>query len=309
VTALCSPAGKGITGQLLGVRGREVFLFGLAAACRADRAGATLGQDLSAKFRTSSPTSPPISKPSTPNPSSEERCMSEPHRRQDRRGAEERARGISRGRGQAGDQPCHQQALRRAGVRRPAIAYAPTPYAKWLTCRVAMEEYGHHVRFKQLGVQMGIPEERMIPGAGKRPCRSSSSRSRPGRSSSPSSFWPTWPRSCRSRTCCTAPSIRSGTSRAPPCRRSASTLQFGEDFTAERSRRRKGKATLQAAIDRYFPYLPSFFGGSKSKNNEIFRKWNIKQRTNDEMRADFMKRARRGRRQVRPHPARGPKQA
>lgn len=28
VTALCSPAGKSITGQLLGVRGREVFLFG-----------------------------------------------------------------------------------------------------------------------------------------------------------------------------------------------------------------------------------------------------------------------------------------
>ena len=51
----------------------------------------------------------------------------------------------------------------------PAIAYAPTPYAKWLTCRVAMEEYGHHVRFKQLGVQMGIPEERMVPGAGKKP--------------------------------------------------------------------------------------------------------------------------------------------
>src|SRR5512134_2227652 len=51
----------------------------------------------------------------------------------------------------------------------PAIALAPTPYAKWLTCRVAMEEYGHHVRFKELGVQMGIPEERMIPGTGKRP--------------------------------------------------------------------------------------------------------------------------------------------
>ncbi|HXL74589.1 MAG TPA: hypothetical protein VN967_01930, partial [Burkholderiales bacterium] len=29
----------------------------------------------------------------------------------------------------------------------PAIALAPTPYAKWLTCRVAMEEYHHHVRF------------------------------------------------------------------------------------------------------------------------------------------------------------------
>ena len=51
----------------------------------------------------------------------------------------------------------------------PAIAYAPTPYAKWLTCRVAMEEYGHHVRFKQLGTQMGIAEDRMLPGAGKKP--------------------------------------------------------------------------------------------------------------------------------------------
>src|SRR5713101_6546779 len=51
----------------------------------------------------------------------------------------------------------------------PAISFAPTPYAKWLTCRVAMEEYGHHVRFKQLGTQIGIPEERMVPGTGKRP--------------------------------------------------------------------------------------------------------------------------------------------
>ena len=44
VTALCSPAGKGITGQLLGVRGREVFLFGqprpvarIEAECRRSR--------------------------------------------------------------------------------------------------------------------------------------------------------------------------------------------------------------------------------------------------------------------------------
>src|SRR5262245_7864634 len=45
----------------------------------------------------------------------------------------------------------------------PAIALAPTPYAKWLTCRVAMEEYGHHVRFKELGEQIGIPAEHMSP--------------------------------------------------------------------------------------------------------------------------------------------------
>src|SRR6266571_4002751 len=44
-----------------------------------------------------------------------------------------------------------------------AIALAPTPYAKWLTCRVAMEEYGHHVRFRELGEQIGIPAEEMTP--------------------------------------------------------------------------------------------------------------------------------------------------
>ena len=43
----------------------------------------------------------------------------------------------------------------------PAIGLAPTPYAKWLTCRVAMEEYGHHVRFFELGLQIGIPEADM----------------------------------------------------------------------------------------------------------------------------------------------------
>ena len=51
------------------------------------------------------------------------------------------------------------------------------------------------------------------------------------------------------------------------------------------------QGALQAAVNEYWPYLPKFFGGSKSKNNEIFRKWKIKQRTNDEMREDFVKRA------------------
>src|SRR5512140_3887385 len=45
----------------------------------------------------------------------------------------------------------------------PAIALAPTPYAKWLTCRVAMEEYHHHVRFRALAEQIGVPAEKMDP--------------------------------------------------------------------------------------------------------------------------------------------------
>jgi len=52
VTALCSPAGKGITGQLLGVRGREVFLFGQPRPVARLEAGApaALAQELSTKL-------------------------------------------------------------------------------------------------------------------------------------------------------------------------------------------------------------------------------------------------------------------
>jgi ring-1,2-phenylacetyl-CoA epoxidase subunit PaaA len=173
----------------------------------------------------------------------------------------------------------------------PAIAYAPTPYAKWLTCRVAMEEYGHHVRFKQLGTQIGIPEARMMPGADKRPL---------------SIFeFPlkTWEEFVAIKLLadlaeilqvedllhCAFHPLRNVARATMPEERFHA--QFGEDFSAELVKTPEGKARLQKAVDDYYPYLPSFFGGSKSKNNEIFRKWNIKQRTNDEMRQDYVKRA------------------
>lgn len=173
----------------------------------------------------------------------------------------------------------------------PAIAYAPTPYAKWLTCRVAMEEYGHHVRFKQLGTQIGIAEERMMPGAGKRPL---------------SIFeFPlkTWEEFVAIKLLadlaeilqvedllhCAFHPLRNVARATMPEERFHA--QFGEDFSAELIKTPEGKARLQEAVDAYYPYLPSFFGSSKSRNNEIFRKWNIKQRTNDEMRQDYVKRA------------------
>jgi NAD(P)-dependent dehydrogenase (short-subunit alcohol dehydrogenase family) len=52
VTALCTPAAKGITGQLLGVRGREVFLFGQprpVAKLEVEKPGA-LAADLTARL-------------------------------------------------------------------------------------------------------------------------------------------------------------------------------------------------------------------------------------------------------------------
>ncbi len=52
VTALCSPTGKAITGQLLGVRGREIFLFGQPRPVARIEAGApeALAKDLHDKL-------------------------------------------------------------------------------------------------------------------------------------------------------------------------------------------------------------------------------------------------------------------
>jgi len=173
----------------------------------------------------------------------------------------------------------------------PAIALAPTPYAKWLTCRVAMEEYGHHVRFRELGLQMGIPEAEMTP-AGKKPL---------------SIFqFPlkTWEEFCVIKLLadlaeilqvedllhCTFHPLRDLARMTMPEERFHA--QFGKDFCTELCATPEGRAKVQDAINRYFPMLPAFFGKSGSKNNEIFRKYRIKQRPNEAMRADFLERAR-----------------
>jgi len=44
-------------------------------------------------------------------------------------------------------------------------------------------------------------------------------------------------------------------------------------------------------VNRFYPGAPRFFGSSGSKNNAIFRKYCIKMRKNEEMRDDYMARA------------------
>jgi ring-1,2-phenylacetyl-CoA epoxidase subunit PaaA len=172
----------------------------------------------------------------------------------------------------------------------PAIALAPTPYAKWLTCRVAMEEYGHHVRFRELGEQMGIPAAEMTP-AGKKPL---------------SIFgFPlkTWEEFCVIKLLadlaeilqvedllhCSFHPLRNLARMTMPEERFHA--QFGKDFCAELCKTPEGRARVQDAINRYYPMLPAFFGQAGSKNNELFRKYGIKQRANEDMRADYIGRA------------------
>jgi ring-1,2-phenylacetyl-CoA epoxidase subunit PaaA len=172
-----------------------------------------------------------------------------------------------------------------------AVAFAPTPYAKWLTCRVAMEEYGHHVRFRELGEQIGISAAQLVPGEKK-----------------PLSIFAfplaSWEEFCVIKLLadlaeilqvedllhCTFQPLRNLARMTMPEERFHA--QFGRDFCTELCRTAEGRAKVQDAIDRYFPLLPSFFGSSGSANNATFRRLGIKQRTNEAMRADFVERAR-----------------
>tara|TARA_Y100001936_G_scaffold101262_1_gene99624 strand:- start:3832 stop:4533 length:702 start_codon:yes stop_codon:yes gene_type:complete len=169
----------------------------------------------------------------------------------------------------------------------PAIALAPNPYAKWLTCRVAMEEYGHHVRFKELGDQLNIPSDQMTP-EGKTPL---------------SIFeFPleTWAEFCVIKLLadlaeilqvedlleCSFHPLRNVARMTMP--EEKFHAKFGEDFTKDLISSEKGKKDIQDAINRYYPMLPAFFGRAGSKNNEIYRKWGIKKRKNEEMLNDYI---------------------
>jgi len=171
----------------------------------------------------------------------------------------------------------------------PAIRLAPTPYAKWLTCRVAMEEYHHHVRFRELADQIGVQADEM-DARRKRPLNIFEVPLE------------SWEQFCVIKMLgdlaeilqvedllhCSFQPLRNLARMTMPEERFHA--QFGEDFCTELVQTEQGRKNVQDAIDRYYPMLPAFFGASQSKNNEIFRKWSLKQRTNDEMRADFLMR-------------------
>jgi ring-1,2-phenylacetyl-CoA epoxidase subunit PaaA len=172
----------------------------------------------------------------------------------------------------------------------PAIALAPTPYAKWLTCRVAMEEYHHHVRFKALADEIGIQPEH-LDTRNKRPLNIFEFPLK------------TWEQfvviklvgdlaeilQVEDLLHCTFVPLRNIARTTMP--EEKFHAQFGKDFATELCATQAGKAAVQAAVDAFFPGAPMFFGGSNSKNNALYRKYGIKQRSNEEMRADYLNRA------------------
>ena len=164
----------------------------------------------------------------------------------------------------------------------PAVALAPSPYAKWLTCRIAMEEYGHHVRFSELGEQLGIDRPKMTPEHKK-----------------PLSIFEfdmtSWAEFCVIKILadtaeviqvedlihCSFVPLRKLARMTMP--EEKFHVQFGVDFTAEILEDESRKSEVQDVVNRYFPMMHKFFGRPQSENNRIYRKWGIKQRTNEDM--------------------------
>jgi ring-1,2-phenylacetyl-CoA epoxidase subunit PaaA len=174
----------------------------------------------------------------------------------------------------------------------PAVALAPTPYAKWQVCRVVMEEYGHHYRFFELGREMGIAEERMLPEkTAKKPLNIFDLKLE------------SWEQFCVIKMIgdlaeilqvedlvhCSFHPLRNLARMTMPEERFHA--EFGETFVAEILERPGGRALVQRHLDRLFPEMVKFFGAAGSKNNEMYRRWGIKKRSNEEMRADYIRRA------------------
>ncbi len=175
----------------------------------------------------------------------------------------------------------------------PAIAFAPTPYWKWHACRIAMEEYGHHVRFAKMGAALGVPEDAMIPGRTEKRSLNIFDTTLGG-----------WAEFCVLKMIgdlaeilqvedlleCSYVPLRKAAKITMPEEKFHAT--FGERACAELVKTPEGRRGVQAGIDKLYPTLPAFFGQAKSKNNELYRRWSIKSRTNEDMRADYIERAR-----------------
>jgi ring-1,2-phenylacetyl-CoA epoxidase subunit PaaA len=178
-------------------------------------------------------------------------------------------------------------------VDEPAIALAPSPRWKHLACRLTMEEVGHHLRFFKLGRDMGIPEEKMLPERTEKQPLSIFAQ--------PLDRWVDF---CVIKLLgdlaeiiqvedlehCSYLPLRKAAKMTMPEERFHA--RFGVHAAKELIKTASGKCELQDAIDRIFPTLPAFFGRSGSKNNEVYRKWGIKERTNEAMRADYIERCR-----------------
>jgi len=169
----------------------------------------------------------------------------------------------------------------------PAIALAPAPREKWLACRIAMEEYGHHLKFQRLASELGLD------GAAG------------GRALSVFDYQLTsWTEFVVLKALVDLAEVvlmeeLLETSYLPLRHLVAKLLpeehfhvSFGKAHVRELVAGGTDMAVVQHAVDDLVQFTVPFFGRSVSANNGMFRRWGVKRRTNDEARAEWAARCR-----------------
>ncbi|MBB6352091.1 Phenylacetic acid catabolic protein [Nonomuraea muscovyensis] len=169
----------------------------------------------------------------------------------------------------------------------PSISLAPTPREKWLACRMAMEEYGHHLKFNKLAAQLGLEDPHTRP---------------------PLSVFDyqvrSWTEYVMTKAivdlaeivlmedlcdCSYLPLRRLCRSLMPEER---FHVRFGATTAGRLAADPATREEVRAAAHRLITMTLPFFGRGDSPNNALFRKWGIKRLTNDECRAEFVRRTR-----------------
>ncbi|CAL9335260.1 hypothetical protein SUDANB67_00182 [Nocardiopsis dassonvillei] len=174
-----------------------------------------------------------------------------------------------------------------AAFDEPSIAHAPTAKDKWLACRMAMEEYGHHLQFNKLAAALSLEDPYTRPPLTVFEEELSS-----------------WPEYVLSKALidlaeivlmedlcsCSYRPLRDLCVSLMPEERFH--VRFGRDGSRRLARDPARRGEMQRVVDGMVPVTMTFFGRSDSPNNARFRRWGIKRLTNDECRRIFSERAR-----------------
>jgi len=167
----------------------------------------------------------------------------------------------------------------------PAVALAKTAEDKWMALQIAQEEYGHHVHFARLARTLDVDPE--------------SVDFRERANNIFKIHTDSWIEFLMVKAIVDLGEIvmvddLMESSYLPLKELSIKTLPeerfhtgFGRRRLQDVCKTEEGRAEAQLAAGKLYPVMLQFFGGSVSRNNELYRKWRIKRRTNDEMRADY----------------------
>lgn len=164
---------------------------------------------------------------------------------------------------------------------RPSIEWAPTPLAKRNMAQVLAQEYGHHLRFARLCEELGVPWD----SAGKGALTLFDTKINSW--AEQIAFLAIVDRAARLQFEDFAQA--SYLPLAAAARKSLAEENFHAEwgraelraFGADPARRDEA----QAAVDKWYPLAQAFFGRSGSARSAQYRRWGLKQRGNDEMRA------------------------